>query len=71
MSQGSLEPFLQIMTEGRPLGSTNVLLYYLYQNAFQYFDAGKASACSWIIFLIIFAFMLLQQKLGDKSVFYQ
>lgn len=60
-----------IMTKGRPVGSTNVLLYYVYQNAFQYFDAGKASASSWIIFVIILAFMLLQKKLGERSVFYQ
>jgi ABC-type sugar transport system permease subunit len=60
-----------IMTRGRPLGSTNVLLYYVYQNAFQYFDAGLASAASWIVFMIIMAFMLLQSKLGEKNVFYQ
>jgi multiple sugar transport system permease protein len=60
-----------IMTQGRPLGSTNVLLYYVYRNAFQFFDAGKASASSWIIFMIIMIFMLFQQKMGEKSVFYQ
>lgn len=60
-----------IMTQGRPLGSTNVLLYYVYRNAFQFFDAGKASASSWIIFMIIMIFMLIQQKMGEKSVFYQ
>jgi multiple sugar transport system permease protein len=60
-----------IMTQGRPMGTTNVLLYYVYKNAFQYFDAGKASASSWIIFTIIMIFMLIQQKLGEKNVFYQ
>lgn len=60
-----------IMTQGRPLGSTNVLLYHVYQNAFQYFDAGTASASSWVIFIIILSFMLLQKKFGEKSVFYQ
>lgn len=62
---------VSIMTQGRPVGSTNVLLYYVYQNAFRFFDAGTASASSLIIFLFILAFMLLQQKLGEKSVFYQ
>jgi multiple sugar transport system permease protein len=60
-----------IMTQGRPMGTTNVLLYYVYRNAFQYFDAGKASASSWIIFMIILIFMLIQQKMGEKNVFYQ
>ena len=31
---------ISILTKGRPQGSTNVLLYYVYQQAFQYFDAG-------------------------------
>ena len=60
-----------IMTQGRPMGTTNVLLYYVYRNAFQYFDAGKASASSWIIFMIILIFKLIQQKMGEKNVFYQ
>ncbi len=62
---------VSIMTRGRPVGSTNVLLYYVYQNAFQYFDAGIASAASMVIFLFIMVFMIFQQKLGEKSVFYQ
>lgn len=62
---------VSIMTQGKPVGSTNVLLYYVYQNAFRFFDAGTASASSLVIFLFIFVFMLLQQKLGEKSVFYQ
>jgi multiple sugar transport system permease protein len=60
-----------IMTQGRPLGSTNVLLYYVYKSAFQFFDAGKASASSWIIFMIIMVATLLQKNLGEKSVTYQ
>jgi multiple sugar transport system permease protein len=60
-----------IMTQGKPIGTTNVLLYFVYRNAFQYFDAGKASAASWIIFMIIMIFVLLQRKLGERNVFYQ
>lgn len=60
-----------IMTKGRPLGSTNVLLYYIYENAFKFFDAGLASAASLVVFAIILAFALLQNKLGERSVFYQ
>jgi ABC-type sugar transport system permease subunit len=60
-----------IMTKGRPLGSTNVLLYFIYENAFKFFDAGLASAASLVVFAIILAFVLLQNKLGERSVFYQ
>jgi len=60
-----------IMTRGRPLGSTNVLLYMIYENAFRFFDAGLASAASLVVFVIILIFVILQTKLGERSVFYQ
>lgn len=60
-----------IMTKGRPLGSTNVLLFYIYENAFKFFDAGLASAASLVVFAIILCFALLQNRLGERSVFYQ
>lgn len=60
-----------IMTKGRPLGTTNVLLYYIYENAFKFFDAGLASAASLVVFVIILGFVLLQNRLGERSVFYQ
>jgi len=60
-----------IMTRGRPLGSTNVLLYFVYQQAFRFFDAGLASAASWTVFIIILLFVFLQTKLGERRVFYQ
>lgn len=60
-----------IMTKGRPMGTTNVLLYLVYENAFRFFDAGLASAASLVVFIIILAFVILQTRLGEKSVFYQ
>lgn len=60
-----------IMTRGRPLGSTNVLLYFIYQQGFRYFDAGLASAASWIVFMLVLAAAMLQTRLGERKVFYQ
>ena len=62
---------VSIMTQGRPLGSTNVVLYYIYQEGFRFFDAGVASAASWILFMIIFIVFLFQRKFGESRVFYQ
>ena len=62
---------VSIMTKGKPQGSTNVLLYYVYQRSFQFFDAGLGAAASWIIFLMLLIIFLLQQKLGEKNVHYQ
>jgi len=60
-----------IMTRGRPLGSTNVLLYFIYQQGFRYFDAGLASAASWIVFMLVLAVAFIQTRLGERKVFYQ
>ena len=62
---------VSIMTQGKPLGSTNVVLFYIYQEGFRFFDAGTASAASTIVFMIIFITFMLQKKLGEQSVFYQ
>jgi len=62
---------VSIMTQGRPLGSTNVVLYYIYQEGFRFFHAGTASAASAILFMIIFFTFMLQKKLGERNVFYQ
>jgi ABC-type sugar transport system permease subunit len=62
---------VSIMTQGRPLGSTNVVLYYIYQQGFRFFDAGVASAASWILFMIIFIAFWFQTKFGERRVFYK
>lgn len=41
-----------IITEGGPNNATNFYSLYLYQNAFQYFKMGYASAMAWILLLI-------------------
>lgn len=55
-----------LMTKGNPLNSTNVLVYWLYQNAFEYFDTGKASAIAYILFILVFILTLLQLEFTKK-----
>jgi multiple sugar transport system permease protein len=57
-----------VMTSGGPLGSTNVMVYYLYEVAFQHFEMGYASAIGFVLFLIMFAVTLFQFKLMDKKM---
>ncbi|MGN1153468.1 MAG: carbohydrate ABC transporter permease [Candidatus Gastranaerophilaceae bacterium] len=54
---------IYIMTEGGPDNSTMVLVYSIYKYAFEYFEAGKASAIAYILFAIIFVLVLCQWKL--------
>jgi len=53
----SMQAFLQayIMTQGGPNNRTNFIVYYLYRNAFEFGDIGKANSLGWILFLIIVA----------------
>ncbi|GIV75612.1 MAG: sugar ABC transporter permease [Litorilinea sp.] len=61
---------IYIMTNGGPANSTNVYIYYLYQNAFAWWKMGYASALAWFLFLVIGAITLLQWKMQDRWVFY-
>lgn len=60
---------IYLMTQGGPFNSTNVLVYSIYQNAFEYFNVGKASAIAYVLFVIILALTLLQWKFRKKIVY--
>lgn len=59
---------IYLMTQGGPNNSTNVLVYWLYKNAFELFNIGKASAIAYILFVFIFVLTLIQWKLRKKWV---
>jgi len=59
-----------IMTGGGPNGSTTTIMYYIYNNAFKWYQMGYAAAISWILFLIIFLATLFQWKAADKVIHY-
>lgn len=60
---------IYVMTQGGPLDSTNVLVYAIYKNAFEYFNVGKASALAYVLFAIIFILTLIQWKLKSRLVY--
>lgn len=51
---------IYLMTQGGPLESTNVLVYWIYKNAFDFFEIGKASAGAYVLFLIILNLTIIQ-----------
>lgn len=59
---GSFQVFdaVFLMTGGGPNRSTSVLVHYLYQNAFQYFRMGYASAIAYVLFFLVLFFTLIQ-----------
>ena len=60
---------IYLMTEGGPLDSTNVLVYSIYKNAFEYFNVGKASAIAYVLFVIILCLTLVQWNLRKNFVY--
>lgn len=57
-----------VMTNGGPIGSTNVLALYLYNQGFRIFHLGYASAVGWVLFAIVLLVTILQWQLrrGDR-----
>ena len=61
-----------IMTEGGPAGATRVLVYYMYDRAFDTpFRMGYGSAIAWILFVILFALTALQWYARRRWVVYE
>lgn len=61
---------IKVMTNGGPVGSTQILSLLLYQEAFQFFNIGYASSIAVIFFIIVLILALIQMKF-DARVHYQ
>lgn len=59
-----------VLTRGGPANATLTLSYHIYENAFQFFQMGYASAESYVLFAFIFVITLAQFKLQHRWVFY-
>ncbi|MFC7547862.1 carbohydrate ABC transporter permease [Plantactinospora sp. GCM10030261] len=63
---------MYVITEGGPLGSTDVAVYHIYQRAFEEFAMGYASAQAWVLFAVIFLVTLIQlwfvRRRGDQNL---
>lgn len=70
---GSLQAYslVLLMTKGGPANASMMIGLYVYQNAFQYFDLGYASALSWVVFALIMAVTALQFVVARRWVHYE
>ena len=59
-----------VMTRGGPMGSSEVLLYAVYLEGFQYFHTAYAAALTVIFLLFILLFSLLQTVVFERQVHY-
>lgn len=69
---GVMQIFTQayVMTLGGPEDSTLFYAYYLFNNAFNYFKMGYASAMAWLLLVFVATLTLLQLGLSKKWVYY-
>lgn len=69
---GSLKVFdhIYLMTEGGPENGTLVLAFYIYEQAFEFFNVGYAAALAVILFLLIVLLtitqVILKQRGGER-----
>jgi multiple sugar transport system permease protein len=61
----------QSVSLGYPQGSTLFFSVWLYQNGFEYFRMGYASALAWVLFLVTLGFTLLLLRTSSRWVHYQ
>ncbi len=70
---GSFQVFSQVymMTpRGGPMKCTMVIVYYVYQVAFEKFEFGYGLAMAFILFLMIFTVNLFNKLFVEKRVHY-
>ncbi|HUJ05220.1 MAG TPA: sugar ABC transporter permease [Streptosporangiaceae bacterium] len=60
-----------LSTQGGPLDATTVLVYYLYEQAFQNFNFGYASAIAYFLFIVILVVTAIQFRVGRRYTYYR
>jgi multiple sugar transport system permease protein len=60
-----------VMTQGGPANTTNTLAYFTYQQGFQHYDFGHASAAAYVLFCVVLVTVGVAFWLERRLVFYQ
>ncbi len=62
---------LFVLTKGGPDNASNLLLYYIYENAFSYFDTNYAATLTVVLLLMLALMALAQFFFLDKRIHYR
>jgi multiple sugar transport system permease protein len=60
-----------VMTNGGPNYATWFFILHLYQNAFQSFDFGYASALAWVFMVLVVSLTAINVRLSSRWVYYE
>ena len=61
---------VDLVTKGGPLDSTNVMIYNLYRDGFEYYKTGLAAAQSVILFAVVILLTVVQFRTSGRQVHY-
>jgi len=67
--QGGFE-VAYMMTRGGPAGASTTISYYIYDNAYQWFNMGYAAAIACVLLVIVFTVTLFNWRYGGRQVHY-
>ncbi len=62
---------IYLLTQGGPQHSTELLVYWMFKNAFAFYKIGPASAIAYILFIIILVLTLVQWRLRTGWVLHE
>jgi len=63
-------PLVDLMTSGGPNGVTNLLIFKLYRDAFEFSNLGLASAESVVLFVVVAILMYVQLRISENYTTY-
>ena len=58
---------IYMLTAGGPIKKTDVIVYYIYRQAFKNYDMPYASAVSWLLFVVIFVLTAIQMRISKNK----
>ena len=61
---------IRVLTQGGPGDATRTIVYYLYQNAFQFFEVGYGSAVAIILLVLLLLLTFVQFRVANRWVHY-
>ncbi len=61
---------ISVMTDGGPVDATNTLIYYVYEQGFVAFNAGRSAAAALVLFAMMMVITLIQLRYSESKVHY-
>jgi len=62
--------FVDLLTKGGPSNATNLLIYNIYRDGFEYYKTGLAAAQSVILFVAVVVLTIVQLRFGESRTHY-